>query len=408
MENDRDNTNSFYFPAPVSLWIPLFLLTILTAFAASIVHPSTFLEKQIPYWPPSQPMGEYLQRVLIHPLFRWDADHFANITARGYTVKDGALAFFPLYPWSARVLVLLGFDPYLSLVLVGALASLGFILVFERLARQDLSPQLARCAVDLLLVFPASLLLFIPYSEPLFVLLMTMTLYLARQKRWLAAIASAALATLAKQPGIFLVLPLAMELLSVAPADRRRGPRQAGIWLALLLIPAAMMGWLVFRTIRIERTVPDTGSLQNFALTLLMSSNAQHIVVSRPFAWPWQIIAEAVRAASEHQYLQLHILFNLGGYFLTILLLILTWRHLRPSYRWLALGLIVFSMLDFSFNRTAIPIPSLFRHAYLAFPAFIGLPLSLHNKWMRAIYVFFSLLLFILLVYFYGLNSWVI
>jgi len=407
--SEDKSSESYLCPSPIFTWIILFLLVLLTATTASIINPATSLEKHMPVWPPGQPMGDYLKRILVHPLFRWDAlDHLVKITARGYAEKNGSLAFFPLFPWTARILVFIGLDPFVSLMLVGLLASFGFMLVFERLARLDLSTRQARCVTDLLLVFPASMVLFLPYMEPLFMLLMTLSLYWMRQKRWWLAILSAASATLAKQPGIFLIIPLAMELWLSLPASDRWTRSAWKYWLALLLIPLAMLGWLVFRTFAIEKAVPDLGNLRDFALVFLMSSSAKQMVVSRPFAWPWQIVYEAAAAAFNKQQLQLHVLFNLGGYLLMALLLIQTWKHIRPTYRILALAFIVFSLLDFSFNRNAVPIPSLFRHAYLGFPVFLGLPHLLEKKWMRMIFILFSLIIFLMLVYFYGLRVWIV
>jgi len=376
---------------PTSIWLFLVILTILIAAKASAAYPASALEKQIALWPPSPPFDAYLQRVLVNPIFRWDALYFFQaITAHGYVSTNASLAFYPLLPLAAKLLTLLGFNSFTSLQMVILLAGLGFVIIFGRLAKLDLPSQQANLATNLMLIFPMSMVLFIPYSEPLLLLLAALALYYMRLKRWWLTGLAGMLATLAKQPGILLIIPMAIELWAEGHTSKNLTWQTIKHWLAAGLIPLAMISWTLYRICYIEKAVPDTSSIQSFILTALLSSNSREIVVTRRFAWPWQVITEAVTKAIHTPLIRFNVLFNLGGYIMISLLLVMSWKYLRPSYRAFSLGVVALSLLDFSFNLCAIPIPSLFRHAYLAFPIFLGLPYYLKKRWMLLIFVVFS------------------
>ena len=57
---------------------------------------------------------------------------------------------------------------------------------------------------------------------------------------------------------------------------------------------------------------------------------------------------------------------------------------------------------------TAVPVPSLFRHAYLAFPLLIAVPRLIKNTRARVIYAAVSLAAFFILLYAYVMNGWII
>jgi Gpi18-like mannosyltransferase len=333
---------------------------------------------------------------------------FQTITAHGYDPTNASLSFYPLLPLTAKILVLLGLNSFTSLLAIVSLAGLGFVIIFERLANLELTSRQANMAANMLLIFPMSMVLFIPYTEPLFLFLAALTVYCLRLKRWWLAGLTGMLATLAKQPGILLTIPMAIELWANEQGNRHWTWQTIKRWLAVGLIPLAMITWTLYRIFYIEKIIPDTSSIQSFAITTLLSSNSREMVVTRKFAWPWQVIIEAVTKAIHTPLVRLNVLFNLGGYILIALLLVMSWKYLRFSYKAFSFGIVALSLIDFSFNLCAIPIPSLFRHAYLAFPIFLGFPYLLRKKWMLLIFAVFSLILFILLVYVYGCEGWVV
>src|ERR1051325_7312977 len=101
---------------------------------------------------------------------RWDAVYFVRITSAGYSASDGTTTFHPLFPWLARPFALLGVPPVVGLLLVSSCATLLLYHMFERLASLDHSAAKARTATLLFAFRPVSYLLYLPYTEPLWLL----------------------------------------------------------------------------------------------------------------------------------------------------------------------------------------------------------------------------------------------
>jgi hypothetical protein len=118
--------------------------------------------------PPNAPWGLWLKRALLAPWERWDAAWYLRILTQGYQMGDGSDAFHPLYPWLAWPLIRLGLDPLLSLMLMGNLSTMAFLLIFERMATLDSTLDQAQTASRLLLFFPVAFILFAPYNEGFF------------------------------------------------------------------------------------------------------------------------------------------------------------------------------------------------------------------------------------------------
>jgi hypothetical protein len=149
-----------------ALWIAWLILEVAVAavaLASSARKPITDQEKQTPAGPFGQVSGAYLERLFVLPRFRWDAQHhFVAITTQGYFANSSTLAFYPLYPLSARLLYLAGLSPHLSLLLLSTLGALAFLFMFRRLAGLDLDERESLWAALVLLVFPMSLILYLP------------------------------------------------------------------------------------------------------------------------------------------------------------------------------------------------------------------------------------------------------
>ena len=390
-------------------WLGLGLLSFPVVLAASARYPVSVLEQQIPILPPRPLSGDYQERTLVDPLFRWDAMyHFPRIVAQGYVPGAATLAFYPLFPLSARVLHMVGMNPYVSLLLVAWIGTLAYLLVFHRLVGLDLPGEDADWAVSLLMVFPMSMILYVPYMESLFLFFAAAALLFARLRLWLVAGLAEMLAALTKQPGILLAIPLAIELLADSSKHRRGLWQTMGSWFSIALIPLAFVSWTIFRVLTFEPTFTFHANLAPTILELLVSSSAGEMVLSRPFAWPWQIIGEAIDLAIKLPFVRLNVLFNLGGYVAVVLLLAGTWRFLRPAYRAYALAVLVLSLLDYSMSVNAVPFPSLFRHAYLAIPVFIGVPRLVRGRFARVIYASLCLVGFLVLLYGYVMKAWIV
>ena len=196
----------------------------------------------------THPLGE-TGDALVAPLARWDAAWYLDIAASGYPAGDDArTAFFPLYPLLVRGLgELAGGSPAASLLaayLVSLAALLGALVALHRLSVLELGPSVARSAVLLLCLFPASLFLGAPYSESLFLLCAVGAFLAARQDRFALAGLAGAGASATRSAGLLLLIPLLVIYLygprgacQDAKPVRRLGPRHRVhrdiAWLAL-------------------------------------------------------------------------------------------------------------------------------------------------------------------------------
>lgn len=166
--------------------------------------------------PPDEIARPYLgvaveQNPLLEVWQRWDTLHYQAIAADGYEAFDTALFVPPLYPLLIRYTApLLGGSTLAAGILI---ANLFFILSLVALGRlaQDIfqDDKLAQRAMVYLSIFPSAYFLLAAYTESIFLYGAIMSLLAARQEKWKHAGLYAALACLARLPGVFLLIPLA-------------------------------------------------------------------------------------------------------------------------------------------------------------------------------------------------------
>ena len=159
--------------------------------------------------------------LLFNTFTRFDAGWFLNVAANGYAGEQAA-AFFPLYPLVARaVSFVLGGHPLAASLLVSNLAFLAALVVLYELTRREMSEDAARRATIYAAIFPTAFFFVAPYGESLFLLLVVTTFWAARSGRFALAAVLGALAALTRSIGLLLVLPVAVEAVRQARAERR-------------------------------------------------------------------------------------------------------------------------------------------------------------------------------------------
>jgi Gpi18-like mannosyltransferase len=340
----------------VELWIGLRVFTLIWAALTSGIRPLTPREQAIPLWPPSSPYLTWAERVVVAPWERWDAHNYVYIVERGYRNDDGTAQFHPLLPLLAKLFF---WSPALGLLIVSSAASLLFVLVFYRLADLDIpNPE---TATKLMLAFPVSFILFAPYTESLWLLFAALSFWYARKDRWWASGAAGAMATLARQQGIFLVLPLGYELWA-------RGERRSKSWVALALIPLALLGWITYRGVFLSDVHPDFSSVNSLLYTTILTPSSAKVVQQQAMLPPWEALWKAIAITQTSS--TRGNLINLILAALMVILAALAWRHMRVSYK--ILTVVLFAVAFGYHTGPQTPYMGLPRHLLLAFPIFIG------------------------------------
>lgn len=207
----------------------------------------------LPMLPPGTVRWHYAETPALAIWGVWDTGWFIDIARDGYmrsVIETGPLqgaanwAFFPLYPLAGRaVAALTGLPIFASLLLVSNLAFLAALLVVWRLCRALSDEQVATCCVTLLAFVPGSYVFSSGYSELLFLLWVAGTLAALHQRAWLLAGALAALATLTRNTGILLLLPMCVAW---GAAWRGGTPRPIVFAAAVSLPLLALGGWMAF------------------------------------------------------------------------------------------------------------------------------------------------------------------
>ena len=348
-------------------WLVLRVVLSVIAVSASSARPNTPLEKSVAAWPISAPISVWVQRVVVEPWRRWDVEYYEYIAERGYRQDDGTLQFHPLYSWLGRIAsVVFGGNITAGLLAVSSIAGLLFLFVFARLAEFDLSSDDSKRASTLFLHAPLAFILFAPYSEALFLLFSALLFLMARRGSWWIAGAAGGLAALTRQQGVFLALPLALELWEWCGRDPSKLLARWRSCLSILLIPAGLLVWVVYRAalfgdVAFEFTKPRT-----WIYGLLISSDASKVVTDQRFDWPWNALAEAFRHLDSTTTV---VDLILGGMFIAIFVAggRYLWR-LRKSYFFYAATIL---LVSFSYSTGFQPYMGLPRHCLLAFPLFL-------------------------------------
>ncbi len=387
----------------VGLWAFMRVLVSIVAAFGSAFYIETKREQTIAVWPPAHPLNEWLARVLLDPLQRWDTFIYTLIVEQGYRSNNGTMQFHPLFPWLSKPFYWLTDSSIFSLVLVSSVASLLLLLMFERLARYDLDPDTARLSTLLFIFAPPAYILLMPYTEGLFLLWAVLCFLWARQHSWWLAGLAGALATLTRQQGVFLMLPLMWELWEASSRNWRQVLVGWRNWLAVGLIPGAMLAWILYRALGLNDVTPDFSSLQGLIYSVLISPSSSQVVPDQSFIFAPYAFWLALNSFFEQLRYILAIDIVLGAAF--VFMTVLAWRHMRISYR---IYVVVIVLVSFSYHTGAInPYMGLLRHLLLAFPVFIGLAPLCRPAWIRLPLTFFSICGRILLILHHVAHAWV-
>lgn len=241
------------------LWITL---SAYASWRVWLLLAATIAASCIPFVPTFTPLSNHGVNL---PRLAWiwgnfDGVVFMNIAQHGYTASE--VPFFPLYPLTMHMLHALGLPILVAGLLISFLSFLGALVFLYKTLQQEKQGGLYLLVLFLMLSFPTAYHYASVYSDSLFLLLASGTLYFTRGKRYFWAGVFGAFATLCRLNGLALAALMALQYLfegaSLTEAwDWRQWPRR--FWKALsperiwksgilwgVLIPLAFLGYLGF------------------------------------------------------------------------------------------------------------------------------------------------------------------
>ena len=297
----------------------------------------------------------------------------------------------------------IGISPSFSLLLVSSLAGIALFYFFFKFTKIDLSPHDAIFALLLFALAPPAFVIFAPYSEGLFLLLAVLCLISARKNSWWMAGIFGGLATLTRQQGLFLLIPVAWLMWESANKNLRKFFSNWKNILSLILIPLGYLVWIIYRAILLNDVKLDLHHPLTFISSLLVSPGGKKVVPIYGFTWPWLAIKMAAEKLFFRPDLDIWINVILGFGFLV--LLGISWKKLNWGYRLYSLVITVVSIS--LYTGPVHPYMGLPRHLLLAFPVFIGAASVITSSWKRLVLIGISAMGWLFLLTMYCLESWV-
>ena len=185
--------------------------------------------------------------------YRWDSSWYTQIAQKGYdfsTVKNSSVAYWPLYPFTIKLLhytriVDIG---YTSTVLSVLYALISVFLLF-RLVRMDYDERTSKSILLVFLLFPSTYFLITGYPESLFVLMTLSSFYFARKNRWMLAGIFGALLALTKPYGFLIIATLLWEYMVSQNWDYKVFFKKIN-WLPLFLPMVSVVGYMLFNYLK--------------------------------------------------------------------------------------------------------------------------------------------------------------
>ncbi len=302
----------------------------------------------------------------------FDGLRFLAIAKEGYGTPHTYYSYslFPLYPKLIATFSFLGGSLSAALIITHLCLFLATF-IFVKLASLDLKAKHVKLALFLIPIFPASFFLGAVYSESLFLLPSLLTFYFARKNNFLLAVFFAAFASYTRSFGLLLWPALIVEYFHQEKFSYQAifKPR----FLLLLIPPLGALSYLRYISV-------NTSHLFNF-----LPSVPDKLILLHQVFFRYLRMSIFINHTSPLFFVVLTE-FAVGSLFL--LLLIFSFKHLRPSY-WLYF-LLTYLVPTLWGNFVGMP-----RFMVVVFPAFLFLApwLEKQHPFVRFSYYVISLVL---------------
>lgn len=324
-------------------------LEILLVYLISKVYQAIFV-----YWGhavrgPAPPGGwEGVSNWLLNPWTTYDSQWYLEIAATGY--REATATFFPLYPLLLKICGNSEVTRALAGVIISNIAFLLALYLLYRLSRLDLPAETARTVVWIAAFYPTAAFFGAVYTESLFLLLLLLTFYAARQRNWTAAGLWGMLAGATRNPAPVLFVSLLLEYLHTLNYNVRKIKAKPVLWIALVLL-----GFVLFNLYLYLRFGDP-----------LAAVTSHRYYYRTAFSWPWEPLLNDLRDFFTGRNLNLVTPINLLCISLFFYWAVKFRRVFRPSYLLLA-GTII--LMHLCYPRASHPhTVGLIRYLSVLFP----------------------------------------
>ena len=314
---------------------------------------------------------------------RWDAPAYQRLAQFGYSMTGEFKSwFYPMLPWTQRLVAFFCRDYVVSAFLVSAMASVAAAMLLRRVVELDFSPRIALRSVWFFLIFPTSYFLHVGYTESLFLSLALGCILAARTQWWWVAGLLGGLACMTRANGLVLGPTLAVEIVQQYLSNRRL--RWQWLWIGLIPLGFGVYlfnNWLV------------AGNA--FAFLQLRKE-----LFSAEIAWPGVGVRNAIASfssepAQDQIFGAQEIIFTALGFAGTIA----TWIKLRPLYgMWMSGNWLLCSSVTF---LSGMP-----RYTLVLFPIYVLFALLASNRIWNALITVWSLFFLALFSSLFAWGHW--
>jgi Gpi18-like mannosyltransferase len=165
----------------------------------------------------------------------WDSAHYLFLSEEGYGNAGASRAFYPLWPTLIGIARPLFGSSLLAALVLANLLSIAGLTILHRLANGIAGHQAADATLLLSLAYPGAIYYCFPYTESLFLLITVSVFFLLSKGRLAQAAGLSILAPPTRAVGVFLIIPLAWQVV----ADWRKGNRP---WWHVSVAAAPLVG----------------------------------------------------------------------------------------------------------------------------------------------------------------------
>ena len=156
----------------------------------------------------------------------WDSAWYINIAKIGYSInlnylKQANYGFFPLYPLCIKIFSFVFQNYFISALIVSNLFFILAAIFLYKLIRLDYDEETSFRAIKYLFIFPAAFLFSAALSESLFLFLIVVCFYFARNERWFLTGFFGMLVTLTKPFGFIILIPIAYEYIMMKKKEKK-------------------------------------------------------------------------------------------------------------------------------------------------------------------------------------------